>query len=562
MGVSNGDADFSLRIFWSVARYIEETKGKETLAWLAAAADVTPEDFDATTRWVSLAQMETLFSGARGLCGDDETFRTAVIHRFAESYGAFRHMVWAVSTERMCQLAVSMSNKVITRVSHFDVLYATPTTFGFRYTSTKLESRLMCLSRIYAWGQAPLLRGVPEAEITEGKCIAKGDDCCEYHLRWLETKPLRSFFVGLGLGAAAAVAAHFIEPSLVSTIALPLFGLGLGYAYDQRTLARKNVDHSMKVGESLRTLGETEAETRSEIVALQQRQHDWSARMEQEASERDAKLDRVVRGLDSLHQSRASSLRGFSHDLRNPLFVVRANGRILRERIAEAGSEDADILDDIETATGQIETMLGRLMDLATAEPEIAKLAPQPIPVAPLVDTMRRRLRALVHGRGIEVFVLRAATAPEEIVVDPLVFDRVTDNLLTNAAKYTDRGRISLTLRGSSAADAIESGALVLELADTGRGIAKERMNEVFRPRDANAPREKDSYGVGLSSAVRLLGQIGGRLDVRSDAGAGSVFSVQFPCVPSPHKRASDEDHETLVARVVRVLSNATDEAA
>ena len=305
MTEGNGGADFSLRIFWSVARWIEDTKGRETLERVAKASGVSVEDFDATTRWVSHAQMETLLAVARELAGDEETFRAALVHRFRESYGAFRHMVWAVSTARMSQLAVTMSNKVLTRASHFEALYVTRNTFGFRYTSTVPESRLMCLSRSVAWSQSPLLRGCPEAEVIEEQCIANGDPCCEYHMRWIDHQALTSILVGLGVGVVAAACAHFVEPSIVSAIALPLLGAGAGHLREQRRLVRANIEHAKRAGEALRAVGEAEAETRSEIVALQQRQHEWSTRMEQEARERDATLERVVRGLDGLQQSRA-----------------------------------------------------------------------------------------------------------------------------------------------------------------------------------------------------------------------------------------------------------------
>ncbi|MDB4942962.1 MAG: sensor histidine kinase [Labilithrix sp.] len=556
MNPDNGGADLSLRIVWSLARWVEDTKGKAALAQLAASAGMTAGDFDATTRWVSHAQMELFLEGAERLAGDEQTFRRALVHRFEESYGAFQHMVWALSHERMCQLAVNMSNKVITRISKFETLYSTRTTFGMRYTSTCPESARLCLSRKMAWSQTPRLRGLAPAELRETKCIARGDDCCEYHMRWVDERVLRSVLVGLAFGLVCAFLARLVEPSVLALVALPVVGVLLGYLRELRRIATVNIEQAITAGAELRTLGAAEAETRSEIVALQQRQHEWSSRMEQDAAERDATLDRVVSGLDVLQQSRVSSLRGFSHDLRNPLFVVKANGRLLRERIFEG--ENADILDDMDAATVQIEGMLGRLMEMASVDTASTKLAPAEVLVPPMVDTLRRRLRALVHGRGIDVSVVQSDDAPQSITVDRLVFDRIVDNLLTNAAKYTDCGSIEVSLRAPRPAERHGLDGLVIELRDTGRGIAKSRIAEIFRPRPAGAPRQKDSYGVGLSSAVRLLGQIGGSLEVTSEVGRGSTFCATFPEAPRSSRRRSelDEDLDGVIARVVTVRTS------
>lgn len=540
--------DFSLRILWSFARWIEDKKGAEALADVAAAGGVRTEDFDGTTRWVSHEQLERILAAGRDLAGSEEALRSAFAYRFEESYGAFRFMVWAVSLERMCAVACEMSNKVITKVSHFEILSSSRNSFSFRYTSERPESRNMCLSRQVAWTLCPTMRGLPAAELVEHACIAKGDACCEYDIRWFDERAIMPVLVGLAAGIVAAIGASRIDPSFATAIALPLLGAAVGYVRELRRAGRLNILLGQGTSKMMRSLGEAEAETRSEMAALQERQHDWSLRMEHQANDRTERLERIVEGLDGLQQSRATSIRGFSHDLRNPLFVLRANTDLLKVRYSK--SDDQEILGDMDAASAQIETMLAKLMEVATAETGQVKLAEERVEVAPLADTFRRRLKALVHGRPIDVDV-SMTDVPETIVVDPLVLDRVVDNLLTNAAKYTNRGHIRLVL-GSS----WEGGSswLVFDLSDTGCGIPADQVKRIFRPRPASEPSNKpNSYGIGLSSAVGLLAQIGGHLEVRSEPDVGSTFTAYIPAAPPAAPKRTHDTIDAQISQVVKV---------
>jgi len=109
-------ADYSLRILWSLARWIEDKKGAAELARIAAAADVRPEDFDGSTRWVSHEQLEKILALSRELAGSDDALVAAFEHRFKESFGPFRYMIWGVSQQKRNELAVKMSEKVATRL--------------------------------------------------------------------------------------------------------------------------------------------------------------------------------------------------------------------------------------------------------------------------------------------------------------------------------------------------------------------------------------------------------------------------------------------------------------
>ena len=548
-------ADYSLRILWSLARWVEDTKGPEELARVAAAASVRPQDFDGSTRWVSHAQFETILEGVRDLAPDDEAFRQICAYRFAESYGAARYMIWALSPQQLYEAAIRVC-KQVTRAGEFKTVRSGRSEFVVRYTSTKAESRLMCVSRQVGWVNGPTMWGLPPAELVETACIAHGDPHCEYALRWFDRWRILPIVLGLAFGGVAALILNLVATSSVPAwIVLPLLGAASAHIFELRRMHATDVKLGTALNAVVRELGQAEAETRSEIFALNQRQREWIRLMEEQVTDRTTTLERVVEGLDSLQRTRASSIRGFSHDLRNPLFVLRGNTQFLRERARDG--DEAEALRDMEVAAIQIEAMLSKLMEVATHELGFVKLTPKPIVVAPLAEIFRRRLRALVHGRDIKVSVFSTREAPESLVIDPLVFDRVVDNLLTNATKYTHRGSILLEVSGTPGVNVggAPQSFLTLKLSDTGEGIPADKLARVFRPRAVGEPTSTNSYGVGLSSVVRLLAQIGGRLDVMSKTDVGTTFWAHFPVNAAEPKRvdAGDDNLESMIMRVVTI---------
>lgn len=547
-------AEYSLRILWSAARWVEDRHGAAALESIAQEAGVLATDFDGSTRWVSHEQFEKILAGVRELAGTDDLFCEACAYRFEESYGALRYMLWALSPRQLYEATVKVA-KLVTTVGRFETLRSERSAFHVRYYSKHPESRLMCLSRQVQWVAGPSMWGLPPARLEEHGCIAHGAEYCEYRLRWFDGWRILPMLIGLALGIVIGGVVQTLQGGVSAWFALPVLGAALGHVFELRRMHRLNLKLGNEMNTVLRELGQAEAETRSEIVALHQRQRDWTRLVEQQVAERTTTLERVVDGLDSLQKSRVTTIRGFSHDLRNPLFVVRGNTQFLRERVKDG--EEGEALRDMEVAAGQIEAMLTKLMEVATQDPGFVRLAPKMLAVAPLAETFRRRLKALVHGRDIKVSVFCTREAPDSLEIDHLVFDRIVDNILTNAAKYTHRGSILLELSGMPA-PAFGDGPpfLTLKLSDTGQGIPPELVERIFRPRAAGEATSPQSYGIGLSSVVRLLAQIGGRLDVMSKPGVGTTFWAHFPCRPPDFKKspgAGDDNLESIITRVVTI---------
>jgi signal transduction histidine kinase len=516
-----GSADLNARILHPLARWASTVHGASVAAALAAAGGLTIADLDGRSRWISVEQFEAVLSYARSLCETDEAFQEACTFELKESYGAIRFVFWATSIRAVMVLAAK-TLRVVSSISTCEVLESTATSLVARYTATKAESRLSCLSRQAQFAALPLLFGLPRARIEERSCRALGHEACTYEVRWFAQRRWMPTLLGFGSGCAALAAVH--APSLPIAVAasLPALGAALGQLYELRRTARLNLDTAHELNAALSEIVRDDAEARRELLELHQRQRDWVRLIEEQVGDRTKVLEDVVAKVNQLQATRVTNLLGFSHDLRNPLAVLRSSAEFL-EAQPHLHGEEREAVDDLLRAVHTMERLLRDLMSVASSDAGVVKMTPQRMEVAPMVERLRRRLRALVHGREIRASVFSTREAPESIETDALLFDRVVDNLLTNAAKYTERGSIVLEIGGIP-------GFLTIKVSDSGLGMDQGTIESIFRAKGTGKdPRVDDSYGVGLAVVVRLLAQIGGRLDVMSKPGVGTTFWAHFP---------------------------------
>jgi signal transduction histidine kinase len=516
-------ADYNLRILWPLARWIEDKLGAGALASIVEGTGVVPGQFDAKSDWVSAEVFETILARARARMTDDETFMRACSYRIKEAYGPIRYVLWATSPGAVYAQMVKTYHLVST-VGKFSILSHGRTHFHVRVDPDgRAISRLNCLVRQANMRVLPRMWGLPLAHVKETACVGLGDTTCELHLRWYAARSVVPMLLGTAIfGIVGMVLRNFGVASVPTPLFLATLGAALGYIVEVRRTERVNQTTRQEMMDALRQLADEEAETRREIVALHQRQREWTRLVEEQVGERTSTLEQVVGGMQELQHERATTLLGFSHDLRSPLQVVQFGAEVVRMRC----TSDAyliGVVDDMDEAVRQMKRMLGDLLTTASAQRSTPQFTSQKLEVPELSERLRRRLRALVHGRDVRTTVFGTREAPDAIDIDPLLLDRIADNLLTNAAKYTERGSIVVELDGIP-------GFLVVKVSDTGCGIDPAAIERIFEPGGSSADsRRGDSFGVGLSVVVKLLERIGGRLEVMSKPGEGTTFWVYLP---------------------------------
>lgn len=549
---SEKSADYNIRILWPIARYLEDKHGAAALKALADVAGLVAADFGGGNHWVSATAFEALLAHFRDLLQTDDEFLEACAYRIAEAYGPLRYVLWATSPAAVYMQAVK-TYPIISTVGALSVPSSSRGRLHMRVDQDKRDlpySRLTCLIRQAQCAALPTLWGLPRAHVTETACIANGDSTCELFFRWYDRRRwLPAVLGGVAGGGAAFAMAHSVLPGMLGPAAMVLSGYLLGYLYELRATERINDGTKEEVLTALREISNHEVDARREILELNKRQKEWTSLLEEEAAFRAATLARVAERVEELQNKRTTTVLGFSHDLKNPLQIIRMSIDYLRESAADLGHDGADVVRDLDHSVSSMQRMLQELMQVVTSESRLVQRLPQRLEVRPLVERLRRRLTALVFGKRIKVTVITNREAPESIEIDPIVFDRIVDNLLTNAAKYTERGSIIVDLDGNPS-------FLVIKVSDTGRGIANDDLERTFVAGGSDpSTRGQRSWGIGLSVVVQLLDEIGGRLEVLSKPGEGTTFWVHLPTqVGSKLMATGSDDNKTEVGALSRVV--------
>lgn len=232
-----------------------------------------------------------------------------------------------------------------------------------------------------------------------------------------------------------------------------------------------------------------------------------------------------VTELRRLETVRQDFVANVSHELKTPITAVRG----LIDTVVEDGSMPAAtrerFLQKAKDQSMRLSLLVTDLLTLARLESAGGVLEVEPLDVRSSIETSIQNLRASAEARGIE---LRGdvPSLPVRINGDAEVLELVVNNLLDNALKYTPRGgRVWVRLD-------TDDGVALLEVEDTGIGIAKEhhsRIFERFYRIDKARSRELGGTGLGLSIVKHVCRVLGGSISVESEIGTGSTFRVRFP---------------------------------
>lgn len=282
---------------------------------------------------------------------------------------------------------------------------------------------------------------------------------------------------------------------------------------------------------SIRVKDVTEREKAlAEIAAL-------NATLEERVARRSEELESVNAELEKAARAKDAFLASMSHELRTPLTGILGAAELLRAG-AHGPLNEAQLrtLRTLEGAGRHLLSILADLLDLAKIGAERLSLHADACVLADVCESALSMVRNEANRKGIAL-VLRAPDASVRFGADARRLRQVLVNLLSNAVKFTPGGgTVELTANGDA-----DAGLVRLEVKDSGPGIAEEDLPKLFQPftqLDTRLSREHAGTGLGLALVRSLTELHGGRVEVESAPGKGSLFRVTLPWRP-PSARGS-----------------------
>jgi len=250
--------------------------------------------------------------------------------------------------------------------------------------------------------------------------------------------------------------------------------------------------------------------------------------VEKELEDARVQVEQSTRITNAANKAKSNFLANTSHEIRTPMnAILGMNEMILKE------SKDSEIHQaslDIRKAGNHLLSIINNILDISKIESGKMELYQTDYHLWQLLRDIEESHFEIIHEKNLEFVIDVDKTMPEHLYGDEDKLRQVLDNLIENAVKYTQKGKITLQVRGNL--EAHDKFKLTMSVEDTGIGIRKEDLGKLFNSFErVNLQETQNIQGAGLGlTLVRYLVELmSGKVAAQSEYGKGSIFRLQVP---------------------------------
>ena len=252
-----------------------------------------------------------------------------------------------------------------------------------------------------------------------------------------------------------------------------------------------------------------------------------------------------------LLHSKEQFMLSLTHDLKSPLNSIIGFAGLLEN----SNKEQLSYIDNIKKSSEYILRLINDLLDIARLDSGKLKIDCIPFDMVTLIEDMIENFRPQALSKGLTLIDNISFEGNAWYVNDPMRIKQILSNLISNAIKFTEKG--SVTICASVISSQQNTDTIKIDVTDTGIGISTEDMSQLFKEFGRlDSTNKQEGTGLGLVITQKLTTMLKGTIDIESQPGAGSCFSVQLPLDKTDVEPTHNKQTET--AKATDILSGKT----
>jgi len=264
-----------------------------------------------------------------------------------------------------------------------------------------------------------------------------------------------------------------------------------------------------------------------------------------ERKQHEDSLREASRNAERANRVKSDFLANMSHEIRTPMNAIIGMTRLALRKNPDAGQ--VNYLKKIDNAAQSLLCIINDILDFSKIEAGKLELEQVPFSIDEVLNNLNDIVREKAENRGIEIVFSMAREIPRYLMGDPLRLWQILINLVNNAIKFTEKGRVIVEVKVEEGAG--DTRKLIFSVGDTGIGMSSEQVSNLFRSfnqADTSTTRKYGGTGLGLAITKQLCELMHGTLEVESEPGKGSTFlftvtlgvaTGEFPLQASARRR-------------------------
>ncbi|MBN2435142.1 MAG: PAS domain-containing protein [Spirochaetes bacterium] len=245
----------------------------------------------------------------------------------------------------------------------------------------------------------------------------------------------------------------------------------------------------------------------------------------------ESRLKAAMLQAEEANRSKSAFLANMSHEIRTPMNAVIGLTYLLKQ--TNMTTRQMDYASKIESASNNLLALINDILDFSKIEAGKIVVEQIPYSIHSIIEDIRTIVQFNADQKRLSLDISVEDSVPHTVIGDPVRVHQIVLNLLNNAIKFTDHGKVTLTVTGVQPNLKRKRITIIYRVTDTGIGMSKEQQRHIFESftqADSTTTRNYGGTGLGLAICKGLVMTMNGTISIKSRPGRGSTFTVSIPC--------------------------------